>query len=74
MLKNHLGQYEKVTLPRAKEFLQHLTKNEHLIIKYNGSNENELVEFTYESLGNEVKPLRPLGVKLEGGSNKDLLT
>ncbi|KAL4506760.1 hypothetical protein ABPG72_001181 [Tetrahymena utriculariae] len=74
VLKIHLNQFEKVTLPRVKEFLQHLTKNEHLVIKHNGSNELEIVEYIYESLGNEVKPLRPLGVKLEGGSNKDLLT
>lgn len=44
------------------------------MIKYNGSSETELVEYTYECLGKEVNPLRPLGVKLDGGSNKDLLS
>lgn len=43
-------------------------------MKGNGSNDEEIVEYVYECLGDEVKPLRPLGIKLEGGSEKDLLT
>lgn len=32
------------------------------------------MEYIFAQLGKEVQPLRPLGVKLEGGSEKDLLT
>lgn len=43
-------------------------------MNFNGANEEEQVEYVYESLGDLVKPLRPLATKLEGGSEKDLLT
>lgn len=51
-----------------------MTKSEYITLKFNGSIEAELVEYVFEYLGDEVKPLRPLAIKLEGSSEKDLLT
>lgn len=48
-----------------------MTKNEHLEIKASGLLPDELSEIVYSRLGEEVNPLRPLAIKLEGGSEKD---
>ncbi|EGR31735.1 hypothetical protein IMG5_103090 [Ichthyophthirius multifiliis] len=74
ILKEHLNQYNNLQRKRANEFLQHLTENEHIVVNLNGQSDEELVEYIYQCLGDEVQPLRPLAVKLDGGSEKDLLT
>lgn len=66
--------YESKTEKKVSEFHSHLSINKHIIIPSAGLSPLELVNITKEKLGEEVEVLRPLAVKLEGGSEKDALT
>eukprot|EP00825_Cyclidium_porcatum_P011085 TRINITY_DN1566_c0_g1_i6.p1 TRINITY_DN1566_c0_g1~~TRINITY_DN1566_c0_g1_i6.p1 ORF type:complete len:1401 (+),score=376.97 TRINITY_DN1566_c0_g1_i6:144-4346(+) len=66
--------YNEYTKKKVLEFFDYMTKNEHLEIKASGLLPDELSEIVYSRLGEEVNPLRPLAIKLEGGSEKDQLT
>ncbi len=66
--------YNTRTLKSIEEFCKHMTPNEHIKIQPAGYSAEEIVDLVYIKLGNEVNPLMPIAKKLEGGSEKDLLT
>jgi hypothetical protein len=74
ILENQLRIYNTRTLKSIEEFSKHMTPNEHIRIAPAGYSAEEIVDLVYVKLGNEVNPLMPIAKKLDGGSEKDLLT
>ena len=74
-IEQSLAKYNHSTYRRMGCFYDHLLFSQYIKIQNSiGLFTNQIVDIVRSRLDKDIKPLRPIAIKLDGGEGKDLLT